>query len=48
MTEKLNSFLPKIETLPQDVSLKLPKLKKVGEKKELPKLKLPKLKKIEA
>ena len=40
-------FLPKVEAPPQNVSLKLPKLRKVGEKKELPKLKLPKLKKIE-
>ena len=47
MTEKLANFLPKIDAPPQNVPLKLPKLKKVGEKKELPKLKLPKLKKIE-
>ena len=47
MTEKLANFLPKIDAPPQNIPLKLPKLKKVGEKKELPKLKLPKLKKIE-
>ena len=47
MTEKLNSFLPKVEAAPQTQTLKLPKLKKVGAKTELPKLKLPKLKKIE-
>ena len=48
MTEKLTSLLPKVEVAPQVQQLKLPKLKKVGEKQELPKLKLPKLKKIEA
>ena len=49
MTEKLNSLLPKVEPAPQTQTLKLPKLKKIGEtKQELPKLKLPKLKKIEA
>ena len=48
MTEKLNTFLPKVEAAPQMQTLKLPKLKKVGAKTELPKLKLPKLKKIEA
>ena len=47
MTEKLANFLPKIDAPPKNIPLKLPKLKKVGEKKELPKLKLPKLKKIE-
>ena len=47
MTEKLNSLLPKVEAAPQTQQLNLPKLKKVGEKTELPKLKLPKLKKIE-
>ena len=47
MAEKLNSLLPKVEATPQMQSLKLPKLKKLGDKKiELPKLKLPKLKKI--
>ncbi len=49
MTEKLNSLLPKVESAPQVQTLKLPKLKKIGEtKQELPKIKLPKLKKIEA
>ena len=48
MVEKLNSLLPKVEAAPQTQQLKLPKLKKVGEKTELPKLKLPKLKKIES
>jgi len=48
MTEKLNSFLPKVEAAPQMQTLKLPKLKKSEAKTELPKLKLPKLKKIEA
>ena len=47
MTERLNTFLPKVEAAPQIQTLKLPKLKKVGVKTELPKLKLPKLKKIE-
>jgi hypothetical protein len=46
MTEKLGSLLPKVEQAPQTVGLKLPKLKKVGDKKETPKLKLPKLKKL--
>jgi len=48
MTEKLNSFLPKVEAAPQTQQLKLPKLKKIEAKTELPKLKLPKLKKIES
>ena len=49
MTEKLTNILPKVEPAPQMQQLQLPKLKKVGSKKqELPKLKLPKLKKIEA
>ena len=48
MAEKLNALLPKIEAAPKQVGLKLPKLKKVGDKQEVPKLKLPKLKKIEA
>ena len=48
MTEKLSSLLPKVEQAPQENPLKLPKLKKVGAKKETPKLKLPKLKKIKA
>ena len=42
MTEKLNNILPKVEPAPQMQQLQLPKLKKVGSKKqELPKLKLP-------
>jgi glycosyltransferase involved in cell wall biosynthesis len=49
MTERLTNILPKVEPAPQMQQLQLPKLKKVGSKKqELPKLKLPKLKKIEA
>ena len=49
MTERLTNILPKVEPAPQTQQLQLPKLKKVGSKKqELPKLKLPKLKKIEA
>jgi len=46
MVEKLDSLLPKIEPIPQNVPLKLPKLKKVGTKKETSKVKLPKLKKL--
>ena len=46
MAEKLNTLLPKVEPAPEQVGLKLPKLKKIN--KEEPKLKLPKLKKIEA
>jgi glycosyltransferase involved in cell wall biosynthesis len=48
MVEKLNTLLPKVEASPQTQQIKLPKLKKKGEKQELPKLKLPKLKKVEA
>ena len=48
MAEKLNNFLPKIEPPAQTVGLKLPKLKKIGEKQDTPKLKLPTLKKIKA
>ena len=47
MTEKLNTFLPKVEAVPQMQTLKLPKLKKIESKQELPEIKLPKLKKIE-
>ena len=47
MTEKLNTFLPKVEVTPQIQTLNLPKLKKIGAKTELPKLKLPKLKKVQ-
>jgi len=42
MTEKLSTFLPKVEAAPQMQQIQLPKLKK--SKTELPKLKLPKLK----
>ena len=41
----LDKYLPTFEEQPQAVGLKLPKLKKVGDKAGLPKLKLPKLKK---
>lgn len=44
--EILNKYLPKFEEQPKQVSLKLPKLKRVEAKKEMPKLKLPKLKKV--
>ena len=48
MGEIINKLMPKVEAAPQTQELKLPKLKKVGDKKsKLPKLKLPKLKKIE-
>ena len=44
-TKILNRYLPKFEEQPQQVDLKLPKLKKVGDSK--PKqIKLPKLKKV--
>ena len=49
MTELLNNVVDKYtEHIPSQVSLNLPKLKKVGssENKELPKIKLPKLKKV--
>jgi glycosyltransferase involved in cell wall biosynthesis len=49
MTEKLKLIMDqvKFEAAPSQIPLNLPKLKKVGDKKqELPKLKLPKLKKI--
>ena len=50
MKEKLGKVLEDItSSIPQQVELKLPKLKKVNvDKVELPKLKLPKLKKVEA
>ena len=41
----LDKYLPEFKEQPQAVNLKLPKLKKVGDKAKLPKLKLPKLKK---
>jgi glycosyltransferase involved in cell wall biosynthesis len=47
MVEKINEFMPKIETAPQMQTLNLPKLKKTI-KTKTPTLKLPKLKKIEA
>ena len=51
MKEKIDEILSKkVPNIPKQVSLTLPKLKKIGEdkKQELPKLKLPKLKKVEA
>ena len=51
MKEKINEILSKkVPNIPKQVSLTLPKLKKIGEenKQKLPKLKLPKLKKVEA
>ena len=39
----LDKYIPEF---PEEVQLKLPKLKKVGNKTELPKIKLPKLKKV--
>tara|TARA_Y100001938_G_scaffold151101_1_gene246001 strand:- start:18549 stop:19886 length:1338 start_codon:yes stop_codon:yes gene_type:complete len=42
----LDKYLPKFEEQPQEVKLKLPKLKKIADKKEMPKLKLPKLKRV--
>ena len=50
MKEKIDEILSKkVPNIPKQVSLTLPKLKKIGEdkKQELPKLKLPKLKKVE-
>ena len=41
----LNNYLPKFEEQPKEVSLRLPKLKKVSEKKPT-EMKLPKLKKV--
>tara|TARA_R100001369_G_scaffold62538_1_gene89512 strand:+ start:342 stop:1682 length:1341 start_codon:yes stop_codon:yes gene_type:complete len=48
MTKKLDEIVtPHIDKVPTQVGLKLPKLKKIGDKKtELPKIKLPKLKKV--
>ena len=43
--EILNKYLPKFEEQPQQVDLKLPKLKKVDSPKP-EKMKLPKLKKV--
>ena len=46
MTEKLKSFLPKVEPAPQTMGLKLPKLKKAGNQSQPQGLKLPQLKKV--
>ncbi len=47
MTKELEKILDKyIPEFPEEVKLKLPKLKKVGDKTTLPKIKLPKLKKV--
>jgi septum formation topological specificity factor MinE len=47
MTKELEKIIDKyIPEFPEEVKLKLPKLKKVGDKTELPKIKLPKLKKV--
>ena len=48
MAEKLNNILPKIDSSPQQMGLKLPKLKKVSKEQTPPSLNLPKLKKINA
>jgi len=45
MKEKLDKIItPILESVPQQVELKLPKLRKIGVKAEKGKLKLPKLK----
>ena len=47
MSKKFRQYIDTaLESVPQQVELKLPKLKKVN-KTEQPKLKLPKLKKVE-
>ena len=47
MTEEFDKIMEKyVSELPTQVGIKLPKLKKVEGKKELPKMKLPKLKKL--
>ena len=47
MTKGLEKILDKyIPEFPEEVKLKLPKLKKIGDKKEFSKIKLPKLKKV--
>ena len=50
MAEKLDDILQKyLSKVPQQVGLKLPKLKKVTNKtQDVPKIKLPKLKKVTA
>ncbi len=44
--EILDKYLPTLDVQPQEVNLKLPKLKKVEKKEDFPKLELPKLKKV--
>ena len=44
--EILDKYLPKFEEQPQQVNLKLPKLKKVSSISEAPKIQLPTLKKV--
>ena len=47
MQEKLDKIMEQyVPEFPKEVSLNLPKLKKVGNKKDLPKVNLPKLKKL--
>jgi len=47
MTKELEKILDKyIPEFPEEIKLKLPKLKKIDDKIELPKIKLPKLKKV--
>lgn len=47
MSKRLDEIVsPGIEQIPSIATLKLPKLKRVGAKTELPKIKLPKLKKV--
>ena len=49
MKKTFTSLMDKaIPEFPKEVSLNLPKLKKVGDVPELPKIKLPKVKKVEA
>jgi hypothetical protein len=44
--EILDTHLPTLESQPQQVNLKLPKLKKIEKNESFPKLELPKLKKV--
>ena len=44
--EILDKYLPTLDSQPQQVNLKLPKLKKIEKKENFPKLELPKLKKV--
>tara|TARA_R110001592_G_scaffold143466_1_gene366269 strand:- start:552 stop:1889 length:1338 start_codon:yes stop_codon:yes gene_type:complete len=46
MTELLDTYLKDVDSKPQTVGLKLPKLKKVNKPVETPSIKLPKLKKV--